>query len=184
MFSSFLDGGCDLRPDQIEIRFVENYSPQDRLNLAGGDSDPAQTASYHLQWQPKTQHVLILEDGIAVAHTGLVKQTVAAGERLVTVAGVGGVLTRPDCRGRGFGQIAMQKAEEFAQQCLMADFGMLFCRAEMCAWYERLGWSQISDPVWIDQPEGCIRAPLPVMAKCFGQESWPGGTVRLGCFPW
>jgi hypothetical protein len=50
--------------------------------------------------------------------------------------------------------------------------------------YERLGWSQISEPAWIDQPEGIIRAPLVVMAKCFGQEKWPGGTIRLGCFPW
>ena len=179
-----LGWGCDLRPDQIEIRIVEEYSAQDRLSLAGGDSDPARTAGYHLQWQPKAHHVLILENGIAVAHTGLVKQTVAAGERLVTVAGIGGVLTRPDCRGRGFGQMAMKQAEEFAQQRLMTDFGMLFCKPEMCAWYERLGWSQISELVWINQPEEMIRAPLPVMAKCFGKESWPDGTVRLGCFPW
>ena len=173
-----------MRPGQIEIRFVENYSAQDRLSLAGGDNDPAQTASYHLKWQPKTQHVLILENGIAVAHTGLVKQVVTAGDRLVTVAGVGGVLAKPDCRGRGFGQMAMKQAEEFAQQRLMTDFGMLFCKPEMCAWYERLGWSQISEPVWIDQPEETIQAPLPVMEKSFGQERWPGGTVRLGCLPW
>jgi predicted GNAT family N-acyltransferase len=179
-----LGWGCDLRPDQIEIRIVENYSAQDRLSLAGGDDDPSQTASYHLQWQPKTQHVLILENGIAVAHAGLVKQTVAVGEHFVTVAGVGGVLTRPDCRGRGFGQMAMQKAEEFAQQCLMTSFGMLFCRAEMCAWYEQLGWSRISEPVWIDQTEGIIQAPLAVMTKAFGEERWPSGEVRLGCFPW
>lgn len=173
-----------MRPVEIEIRVVENYSAEDRLSLSGGDSDPAQTASYHLQWEPKTQHVLILENAIAVSHVGLVKHIVAVDELWVMVAGIGGVLTRPDCRGRGFGQLAMKQAEEFAQQRLMADFGVLFCKPEMCAWYERLGWSQISELVWIDQPEGTIRAPLPVMAKCFGQESWPGGTVRLGCFPW
>jgi len=173
-----------LRSAQIEIRIVENYSAQDRLSLAGGDSDPAQTASYNLHWQPKTEHVLILENGVAVSHVGLVKHIVAVGDRLVIVAGIGGVLTRPDCRGRGFGQMAIQKAEEFAQRSLMTNFGLLFCRTEVCTWYERLGWSQISEPVWIDQPEGIIRAPLVVMTKGFGEEKWPSGEVRLGCFPW
>lgn len=154
------------------------------MSLAGGESDPAQTAGYNLQWQPKTQHVFILENGVAVAHAGLVKHTVAVGEGRVTVAGIGGVLTRPDCRGRGLGQMAMQKAEEFAQQDLMANFGLLFCRPEMQAWYGRLGWSPVAEPVWFDQPEGTTRAPLPVMVKCFGREKWPGGTVRLGCYPW
>ena len=85
-----------MKLDRIEIRIVENYSAQDRLSLAGGDCDPAQTASYHLQWQSKAQHVLILENGIAVSHAGLVKQIVVVDGRFVAVAGIGGVLTRPD----------------------------------------------------------------------------------------
>lgn len=173
-----------MKLDKIEIRIVENYSAQDRLSLAGGDCDPAQTGSYHLQWRPKTEHVLILEYGVAVSHAGLVKHIVAVGEHLVLVAGIGGVLTRPDCRGRGFGQMAMQKAEEFAERSLMTDFGLLFCRTELRGWYEQLGWLQIFEPVWIDQPEGTIRAPLAVMKKCFGEKKWPSGEVQLGCFPW
>ncbi|MGA2834482.1 MAG: GNAT family N-acetyltransferase [Terracidiphilus sp.] len=173
-----------MKLDRIEIRIVENYSAQDRLSLAGGDCDPAQTASYHLQWQSKAQHVLILENGIAVSHAGLVKQIVVVDGRFVAVAGIGGVLTRPDCRGRGFGQIVMQKAEEFAERSLMTNFGLLFCRTELCAWYERLGWVQVFEPVWIDQPEGSIRAPLVVMTKGFGEKRWPSGEVQLGCFPW
>jgi predicted GNAT family N-acyltransferase len=134
--------------------------------------------------QAKAQHMLIPENGIAVSSAGLAKHSVAAGKRLVTVAGIGGVLTRPDCRGRGFGQIAMQKAEEFAQRSLVTNFELLFCRTEMCAWYEWLGWSQISEPAWIDQREGTIRAPLVVMTKGFGEKRWPSGVVWLGCFPW
>ncbi len=173
-----------MRLEPIEIRIVESYSAQDRLSLAGGESDPAQTAGYNLQWQPKTQHVVIFENGVAVAHAGLVKHAVMVGEDRVTVAGIGGVLIRPDRRGRGLGRMAMQKAEEFARQDLMAKFGLLFCRPEMQAWYEGLGWSLVAEPVWFDQAEGTQRAPLPVMVKCFGQEKWPGGVVRLECLPW
>jgi predicted N-acetyltransferase YhbS len=102
----------------------------------------------------------------------------------VRVAGIGGVLARPDCRGKGFGQLAMRKAEEFARRHMDVKFGLLFCRDAIRPWYERLGWSPISAPVWIDQPEGAISSPLAAMVKCLGQESWPGGTVLLGCLPW
>jgi aminoglycoside 2'-N-acetyltransferase I len=170
--------------EQIEIRIVESYSAADRLSLADGESDPNQTACYRLIWQPKTLHVLIMEDGITVAHAGLIERTVMVGDHSVPVAGIGGVLTRPNCRGKGFGQMAVQKAEEHVRQHKKTNFGLLFCRDAILQWYGRLGWSPIVDPVWIDQPEGTIRAPLVVMAKCFGEESWPGGTVRLGCLPW
>ena len=43
---------------------------------------------------------------------------------------------------------------------------------------------QVFEPVWIDQPEGSIRAPLVVMTKGFGEKRWPSGEVQLGCFPW
>jgi GNAT superfamily N-acetyltransferase len=174
----------DVKPDRIEIRIVESYSATDRLSLAGGESDPNQTASFGLIWQPKTLHVLIVEDGITVAHAGIIERTVTVGDHSVPVAGIGGVLTRPDCRGKGFGQMAVQKAEEHVRQHKDANFGLLFCRDAIQQWYGRLGWSPIVDPVWIDQPERTIRAPLTVMSKCFGEESWPGGTVRLGCLPW
>lgn len=154
------------------------------MSLAGGESDPSHTHSYHLQWQPKTLHVFVVKNGETVSHTGLVLQTVTVDDRLVSVAGIGGVLTRPDCRGRGFGQMSIKKAEEYARQHKIADFGLLFCTEAMRAWYERLGWSLIPEQVWIDQPEGIIRCPLLTMEKSLGQKAWPGGAVRLGCFPW
>jgi aminoglycoside 2'-N-acetyltransferase I len=174
----------DVKPGRIEIRITESYSSTDRLDLAGGESDPAQTASYNLTWQPKTLHVFVVEDGVTVSHAGIVERTVTVGGDLVLVFGIGGVLTRPDCRGKGFGQMAVQRAEEHARRHENVNFGLLFCRDAVRPWYERLGWSPIAEPVWIDQPEETIQAPLAVMAKCFGRERWPAGTVRLGCLPW
>jgi GNAT superfamily N-acetyltransferase len=174
----------DLNSEKIEIRFALNYAQQEREILAGGETDPNQTADLRIQWQPKVQHIFIQKDGIPAAHAGLVRHTVAVGERLVTVAGIGGVLTRPDCRGRGFGQMAMQEAEGFALREMNADFGLLFCRMAMCEWYERQGWSHLSAPVWFDQPQGSVRSPLAVMVKSFGPEPWPCGAVRLGSLPW
>ena len=173
-----------MRLGQIGIRLVENYSEEDRLSLSGGESDSSQTDHYHLQWQPKVHNVLILEDGRTVSHAGLVKRTIKVGERPVQVAGIGGVLTRPDCRGRGFGEMAVQKAQELALEYMLVNFALLFCRPAMRIWYERLGWSPLLVQVWIDQPQGTIQAPLPTMVKCLSQETWPGGAVRIGCLPW
>jgi hypothetical protein len=170
--------------NQVEVRLVEGYSAEDRLLLAGGHSDPSQTASFGLAWEPKTLHVLVVASGITVAHAGLLERTVTVKDKLVRVAGIGGVLTRLDCRKKGFGQMAVQAAEELVLQQMDARFGLLFCKDAVRPWYERLGWSLLEEIVWIDQPARTIRSPLPVMVKCFGQEGWPGGAVRLGCFPW
>jgi GNAT superfamily N-acetyltransferase len=169
---------------QVEVRVEANYSGSERLILSGGERDPSQTEGYRLQWQPKSQHVFVIEGGIMACHVGLVTQMVTVGDHLVPVVGIGGVLTRPDCRGRGLGQLVMRTAQEFVVKHKIANFGLLFCRAAMQGWYERLGWSPITEPVWFDQPEGAIRSPLVVMLKCCGQERWPGGTVRLRCLPW
>jgi GNAT superfamily N-acetyltransferase len=173
-----------VNPSRMEVRVVEEYSAEDRLRLAGDQNDPSQTASYGLEWAPKTLHVLLVKSGITVAHAGLLERVVTVGDQLVKVAGIGGVLTRPDCRGKGFGQMAVQAAEELVLRQTDARFGLLFCRDVVRPWYERLGWLLLEEAVWIDQPAGTIRSPLPVMVKSFSQQGWPGGAVRLGGGPW
>ena len=51
---------------------VDTYSALDRLTLSGGETDPTQMNSFGLEWQPKTHHVLVCKDGMAVAHIGFV----------------------------------------------------------------------------------------------------------------
>jgi GNAT superfamily N-acetyltransferase len=168
----------------IEIRIVESYTAVDRLAISLGDSDPAQTASFGLVWQPKTQHVLVMKDDTPVTHIGFLLHVVTIEEHPIQVAGIGGVLTRPDCRGQGFGRVGIAAVESWVRQHRLAEFGMLFCREQMQTWYERLGWTRVASPVWISQSEGDRESPMPVMVKSFSRECWRPGPVRLGCFPW
>jgi GNAT superfamily N-acetyltransferase len=168
----------------IQIRVVDSYSALDRLTLSGGATDPNQMNSFGLDWQPKTHHVLVCKDGMTVAHIGFVLQAVTVEGRSIRVSGIGGLLTRPDCRGQGFGRIGMEAVERLIRRQRMARFGMLFCRVQLQPWYERLKWVPVTAPVWIDQPQGVKQSPLPVMVKCFGPESWPPGAVWLESFPW
>jgi hypothetical protein len=51
-------------------------------------------------------------------------------------------------------------------------------------WYEFLGWAKISNPVWIEQPQGEVLLPLVSMAKRLGVDPWPEGDVHVGSRPW
>jgi len=171
-------------PAPIEVRVVESYSEADRRELAGGEEDPSQTSAYQLQWRPTEKHVLIVEGGRKICHVGLVKQSVAIGGQAVPVAGIGGVLTRPECRGRGYARIAMKAAEDFAKSQMGVEYMLLFCRPVLESWYAGLGWVKVSSAVWIEQERGAIVQPLVSMARCLGAKQWPLGEVRVGCPPW
>ena len=173
-----------MSPLSVEVRVVDSYSRTDRIELAGGDEDPSQTSAYQLQWRPTEKHVLILEGERMVCHVGLVKHTVAVGGNPVPVAGIGGVLTRPECRGRGYARVAMEAAEAFALSQMGVDFMLLFCRPALESWYQHLGWAKVLRAVWIEQQQGTILQPLVSMVKCLGKKEWPEGEIRLGCPPW
>ena len=83
----------------VEVRVVEFFSEADRSDLAGGEKDPSQVRSYNLQWRPTEKLVLVFEGERKVCHVGLVKHQIAVAGQAVSVAGIGGVLTRPPCRG-------------------------------------------------------------------------------------
>ncbi len=171
-------------PAPIEVRVVDSYTEADRSDLAGGEKDPSQTGAYQLQWRPTEKHVLILESGRKVCHVGLVQHAVAVEGHALAVAGIGGVLTRPECRGRGYGRIAMKAAEAFASSQMGVDFMLLFCRPALQCWYESLGWVKVASSVWVEQQQGPIVQPLASMVRCLGPKLWPQGEVRLGCLPW
>jgi aminoglycoside 2'-N-acetyltransferase I len=183
-----VEEGMDLRtsvpPEAIEVRLVNSYTAEDRLDLAGGQKDPSQTSEYGLQWRPTEKHVLVFAGGKAVCHVGLVKHTVIVDAHPVSVVGIGGVLTRSECRGHGYGRVGMEAAESFAQREWGVQFLLLFCRPALEKWYGSAGWSRITQSVWIEQQEGSILAPLVTMVKALTQNIWPQGEVRLCSLPW
>lgn len=95
----------------LEVQIVESYSAADRNDLAGGEKDPSQTSAYQLQWRPTEKHVLVVEveRGFVM---GLVRWTVEVQGNLVSVAGLGGVLARRECRGRADTAVLRWKRQE------------------------------------------------------------------------
>jgi hypothetical protein len=168
----------------LEVQIVDSYSAADRSDLAGGEKDPSQTGAYQLQWRPTEKHVFVVRDEATVCHVGLVGQTVEVQGNPVSVAGIGGVLARRECRGHGYCRIAMEAAEAFASSQMGVNFLLLFCRPALQSFYEHLSWANVSSPVWVEQAQGNVLLPLVSMVKCLGAARWPMGEVRLGSRPW
>lgn len=170
--------------DSFEIEISHSYSLGDKKELAGGEEDPSRTREYKLQWRPTETHIFVCAGGKKLCHVGIVEQSVEIAGNSVGVAGIGGVLARSESRGRGYGRIAMRAAEDFVRREMSVNFILLFCRPLVDRWYEFLGWSKISNPVWIEQPQGEVLLPLVSMAKCLGIDPWPEGDVHVGSRPW
>jgi predicted GNAT family N-acyltransferase len=170
--------------EPLEVQIVDSYSAADRYDLAGGEKDPSETSVYQLQWRPTEKHVLVVEGGKTVCHVGLVGQTVEVQGNRVSIAGIGGVLARRGCRGRGYCRIAMDAAEAFALSEMAVNFILLFCRPALQSFYEHLGWVKVLSPVWVEQVQGDVLLPIVSMVKCLSAEQWPRGEIRLGSRPW
>jgi predicted GNAT family N-acyltransferase len=170
--------------EPFEVQIVESYSVADRNDLAEGEKDPSGTSVYQLQWRPTEKHILVVEGVKTVCHVGLVGQTVEVQGNLVSIAGIGGVLVRLGCRGRGYCRMAMAAAENFALSPMAVNFMLLFCGPTLQSLYEHLGWAKVSGPVWAEQIQGNVLLPIISMVKCLRSEQWPKGEVRLGSRPW
>jgi GNAT superfamily N-acetyltransferase len=168
----------------MEISISTSFTPNQLESITGGEHDPFRGLVYGLVWRPTEWHVTVREDGLEVCHIGLVAHTVEVNGRTVKVAGVGGVITKREYRGRGIGVAAMRTAESVARQELDSEFMLLFCRPGMRGWYETQNWALLRDTVLVDQPGGAVPAPLLAMVKQLGATAWPAGDVRLNSLPW
>jgi GNAT superfamily N-acetyltransferase len=170
--------------DTFEIEISRFYTAEDKNDLAEGEEDPSQTRPYKLQWRPTDTHVFLSARGKRQCHVGIVEQIIEIGGTPTRIAGIGGVLARKESRGCGYGRLTMEAAEDFARREMGVEFILLFCRPVVKRWYDLLGWANVCDAVWADQPEGEVRIPLVAMTKSLGTNPWPQGEVHLRSRPW
>jgi GNAT superfamily N-acetyltransferase len=146
--------------------------------LQGDEPHPWGGEAEALAWVPKTDYVGIPgEDGELLAMAAVLVAEVTAGEEAFSVAGVGGVIVRPDMRGRGLARLVVEAILEVAER-LGPERAMLFCREPLVAMYERFGFQRVDVPVTAAQPDGRIEMPLRAMWRpLHAGASWPGGPV-------
>jgi Acetyltransferase (GNAT) domain len=60
-----------------------------------------------IEWAPQTVRVMLWEDGRLVCHVGALIRGALMDGRSVQVGGIGGVMTAPESRRRGYAQAAL-----------------------------------------------------------------------------
>ena len=166
-----------------EIRQTDFLSDAENDRLFGWGVDIFGADDLNLRWRPKDVHFLMEVDGEMVSHVGVLKHEVSIVGELLTVAGVGGVVTIPAFQRNGHARELMLHAAGFLREW-QVDAGLLFCLRRRVPYYESQGWQVLKQPVTIVQPSGEIVSPLEVMVLPFGKSSWPDGEVQLNSLPW
>jgi hypothetical protein len=113
---------------------------------------------------PRRSTLSSSQGGKTVCRVGLVEQTVEVQANPVSIAGIGGVLVRRECRGRGYCRMAMGAAETFAFGQMRVKFILLFCRPALQSLYEH--------GVGPRSPALCERSRLGE-TSCFRLFRWP-----------
>ncbi len=148
--------------------------------LQGEEPQPWGGEAEALAWAPKTSYVGVPgEDGELLAIAAALVADVTAGGQPFPVVGVGGVIVRPDMRGRGLARMVVEAILALAGR-LGPERAMLFCREPLVAMYERFGFQRIEEPVTAAQPGGRIEMPLRAMWRPLHPGArWPAGPVAL-----
>jgi GNAT superfamily N-acetyltransferase len=115
----------------------------------------------HIEWAHADLRVLIdAPKGGLACHVGITFRTVNWNGHDIHVGGIGGVMTREDCRRRGYASVALDAAIQTMRANEAVRFAMLFCEPHNVAFYQARGWHPFTGTVYCEQPEGRIRFDL------------------------
>jgi GNAT superfamily N-acetyltransferase len=113
----------------------------------------------HIEWAHADLRVLIDApegDGLA-CHVGIYFRTIVWNGHKIHVGGIGGVMTREDCRRRGYASVALNAAIRTMRANEAVRFALLFCEPHNFAFYRARGWHPFIGDIYCDQPDGRIR---------------------------
>lgn len=170
---------------KMQIVELGRLSLRDWAEVIAGEPAPFGEICGELEFQPKDHHIGVRDDsGALVAAVGWTVVTLEIeGHSPFEVIGVGALIVRRDLRCSGLaGPIMDLLVERSAETGL--EFRMLFCEPHLEALYRRRGYELITDPVWVHQRSGLVRAPLLAMWRSVRPGgAWPAGSVKVQGLP-
>jgi aminoglycoside 2'-N-acetyltransferase I len=135
-------------------------------------------------WATADRRVLVHDGGRRVSVVGLYRRNSGHDGMPVRIGGIGGVMTHPEHRRRGFAGAGMAEARHlFAAEGV--DFALLFCEPKNIGFYGALGWSVFPGDVVVEQPAG--RGPFMLMTAMvlgLARTAPAAGIIDLCGLPW
>jgi hypothetical protein len=138
-----------------------------------------------MQWAPKTIHTMVWNEGLLVSHVGALVRDVIIDGRLMQVGGIGGVMTAPAARRRGHARAALAAMGRHVIDDQQVSFLLLFCPADLYAFYEHLGWQSFKNAPVVDQGSKRVQLTFCRTMVRDGKEIAPAsGILDLRGPPW
>ncbi len=112
----------------------------------------------HFKWAHADLRVLIdAPEGGLARHVGIYFRTIDWNGNKLHVGGIGGVMTRADCRARGYASVALAAAIDTMRANEAVRFALLLCEDHNHGFYRARGWEPFVGEIWCEQPGGRIR---------------------------
>jgi aminoglycoside 2'-N-acetyltransferase I len=139
----------------------------------------------HIQWANADLRVLIdAPEGGLACHVGIYFRTIAWNGHEIHVGGIGGVMTREDCRRRGYATLALDAAIQTIRANEAARFALLVCEEKNVLFYRQRGWHAFDGELYCEQADGRIKfdlmAPFVFDIKLAPRK----GVIDLRGLPW
>ena len=121
----------DLDRAAIRVLSLAVYPPEEAATWPGR----------YLEWAKGEWCVRVWGDaGDLVSYTGIILRQASCDGRPARVGGIGGVMTHPAARGRGYAAQGIRRAMDFFREREDIAFALLVCEPGLLGYYARLGW--------------------------------------------
>jgi aminoglycoside 2'-N-acetyltransferase I len=140
-----------------------------------------------IEWAARKWSVIVWDDVMsqAVAHAGIVVRQARWNDCAVKVGGVGGVMTHPQFRAKGYARTAVNRAINFFRERGDIDFGLLVCKPSLIPLYERFGWKAFPGDLLVEQHGKPIKFTFNLPMTCpLRLTEELSGTIDLLGPPW
>ncbi|CAN5241532.1 GNAT family N-acetyltransferase [soil metagenome] len=138
----------------------------------------------HITFAHAELRVLVEADEQVVCHVGIYRREVTWNGHKLRAGGIGGVLTHPDFRRRGFASVALNAAVQTLKDERATDFAILFCEPHNVAFYAGRGWKPFLGEIYAEQPGGRVRFDA-ILPQVFYLKRAPhDGEIDLCGLPW
>jgi GNAT superfamily N-acetyltransferase len=165
-----------------EIKSENDLAPERKIAL--DEMFNKEFGRHTLIYASPRWHAMGILDGSLVGRVGILQRTISAGQELLRVGGICGVVTVPEYRGRGIATALLDESVAFIKKRLSLPFALLTCNLRLEPFYERLGWRTVNGPTVFTQPNGVRTCKgLTMVLEC-GLRPWPEGPVDLLGLPW
>lgn len=171
---------------------VADLSDQERAairSLSQAVYPPAESAEWpgrHIEWaEPEWCGRVWGEQGELASYVGALLRQGTLDGKSVWIGGVGGLMTHPALRRRGYAEQGLSRAVGFFREHGSVAFGLLVCEPRLLPYYGRLGWCEFVGDLRVRQRGATERFTFNrVMTVGVAQAAPLEGVIDLCGRPW